>query len=564
MMRIEDAVFVVVDTETTGSSEHDRIIEIGAVKLRGGQILGRFSRLVNPGRAIPYAITRLTGITTSMVFDAPPMEEVMPEFLAFLEGGVFVAHNLSFDWRMLAQEAHRLGLALPSVDTLCTLRLARRVLPGLPSKGLKALCAHFGVPLVQHHRALDDAEATAQVLLHLIQHARATVQIRQLEELIRYQHRTYRRAGAEPRHIQRIREHVLPQIPTSPGVYFFKDGRGNLLYIGKARQLQARVMHYFNGLPAQEERIQRLMRATRSISWKEVPTELDALLLESRLIKQHRPRFNRAQKRYRQYAFLRLGMQDRFPALSLSPVIRYDGAEYFGPFPNRKQAERVLALAQRLYRLRECSLTQLKQGRICPYASMDRCLAPCVSPENAAYDREVARVRAFLTGQVPHVLREVERAMKAAADRLAYEEAHYYKTQLEALNRMLERQRVLAHPVSHLHGLVLHTVQGREVELAGVYAGRPLFTWRGCLPLTAESRETIERRVFHHFGKASACPSGYVTREGVDEIRILAHWMFVHRENILLLRWSEDQSLKAWWEEIAEQLHHQWEEMHVE
>ena len=565
-MRIEDAVFVVVDTETTGSSEHDRIIEIGAVKVQHGTIVERFSHLVNPGRAIPYAISRLTGITTSMVVDAPVMETVLPQFLEFLGEGVLVAHNLSFDWRMLSQEAHRLGTSLPRVETLCTLRLARRVLPSLPSKGLKALCAHFNIPLVRHHRALQDAEATAQVLLRLIQHAKATAHIHSLDQLIRYQHKTYRTAGAEPAHVRRIREAVLPRIPARPGVYFFKDGRGNLLYIGKARQLQARVMNYFNGLPAQEERIQWLVRATRSISWEEVETELDALLLESRLIKQHRPRFNRAQKRYRQYTFLRLSTCEAFPALSLTPVIRHDGAEYFGPFPNRKQAERILALAQRLYRLRKCSLSELRRERLCSYASMNRCLAPCAYPDEAAYSEEVRRVRAFLTGRTPEVLQVVEQAMQEAAACMAYEEAHYYKTQLDMLRRMLERQRVLAHPISHLHGLVMHHGSAGEFELACVYAGRPRWTARIQAPFSGTTREELREQVYRHFQKAREEGSAYVRPEEVDAIRILAHWMFVHRETILFIRWSEDQPLDTWWEEtvIPEIQHYIGDEHYVE
>ena len=136
-MHVSDATFVVTDTETTGlKAEEHRVIEIGAVKVEDGDVVDRFQQLVNPQRSIPGRITKLTGITTGMVFEAPTMEEVMPAYLDFLGDGILTAHNLSFDKGFLEAECERLGRGPLSNETLCTVRLARRLLPGLDSKGL--------------------------------------------------------------------------------------------------------------------------------------------------------------------------------------------------------------------------------------------------------------------------------------------------------------------------------------------------------------------------------------------------------------------------------------------
>jgi len=164
-MTIEDATFVVTDTETTGTkAASNRIIEIGAVKVEAGEITDRFQQLVNPERTIPSRITHLTGITTGMVFDQPTMESVMPQYLDFLEDGILVAHNLPFDLRFLNAECSRLGLDDLSNRTLCSLRLARRLLPGLRSKGLSRLAQFYGINVNGRHRALGDAEATGIIL----------------------------------------------------------------------------------------------------------------------------------------------------------------------------------------------------------------------------------------------------------------------------------------------------------------------------------------------------------------------------------------------------------------
>lgn len=162
--------FVVVDVETTGGSPASghRITEIAAVCVSGGEIRETWSSLVNPERSIPYGISLLTGITDRMVADAPRFGEIVPSLVPFLNERVFVAHNAGFDWSFVSAEMDRAMCMLPVERQLCTVRLARKLLPHLPSRSLGSLADYFGLEIPSRHRALDDAVATARVLLHFI------------------------------------------------------------------------------------------------------------------------------------------------------------------------------------------------------------------------------------------------------------------------------------------------------------------------------------------------------------------------------------------------------------
>jgi DNA polymerase-3 subunit epsilon len=168
---LRQADFVVVDVETTGGSPASghRITEIAAVCVSGGEIRERWSSLVNPERRIPHNITVLTGITHSMVAGAPRFGDIVPSLLPFLNERVFVAHNAGFDWSFVSAEMQRATCLLSAERQLCTVRLARKLLPQLPSRSLGNLADYFGLEITSRHRALDDAVATARVLLHFIE-----------------------------------------------------------------------------------------------------------------------------------------------------------------------------------------------------------------------------------------------------------------------------------------------------------------------------------------------------------------------------------------------------------
>lgn len=171
--RLAELDYAVVDVETTGTSpgEGDRVTEIAVMGVSGGDLVEEYSTLVDPGRPVPPEVTRLTGITDQMLEDAPPFEEVAPEVRRTLEDRIFVAHNASFDWRFVTEEMRRASSLLPVGPRLCTLRLARRALPGLSRRGLDALADHYGVEVSDRHRAAGDARATVTILNRLVEEA---------------------------------------------------------------------------------------------------------------------------------------------------------------------------------------------------------------------------------------------------------------------------------------------------------------------------------------------------------------------------------------------------------
>ena len=246
---LRDTTFVVVDLETTGGranptepdgSDYDAITEIGAVKVRGGAVLGELATLVDPGRSIPPQIVALTGITSAMVYDAPTIDSVLPAFLEFSRGAVLVAHNAGFDIGFLRAAAERCQIAWPRPPVLCTVRLARRVLTRdeAPSVRLAALARLFGAATTPTHRALDDARATVDVLHGLIERV-GNQGVHTYTDLRSYL------PDVTP--AQRRKRFLADRLPHRPGVYLFRGPAAEVLYVGTAVDLRRRVSQYFTG-----------------------------------------------------------------------------------------------------------------------------------------------------------------------------------------------------------------------------------------------------------------------------------------------------------------------------
>jgi DNA polymerase-3 subunit epsilon len=198
---LKDLSFAVVDVETTGGGPGNghRITEVAAVEVRGGTIVDEWHTLVNPGRSIPRVVTTLTGISTGMVRDAPYFEHVAPEVRERLEGRVFVAHNVAFDWRFVSSELAEAGSDVPPVPRLCTVRLSKALVPRLRRRNLDALAGHFGIPVHDRHRAHGDALATARVLIRLLDEAagRGIGDLHALQQHVASRRRRRRRDGAQ-------------------------------------------------------------------------------------------------------------------------------------------------------------------------------------------------------------------------------------------------------------------------------------------------------------------------------------------------------------------------------
>ncbi|WP_051141375.1 DEDD exonuclease domain-containing protein [Salisaeta longa] len=537
-MPLADTTFVVTDTETTGTkTPTDRIIEIGAVKLRGSTIVDRFQQLINPQRSIPRRITRLTGISTGMVVDAPPMDDVLPDFLDFLGDGVFVAHNLPFDERFVNAACSRLGYDPLANEGLCTLRLARRLLPGLRKRGLSRLIDFYGITINGRHRALGDAEATAVVLQRFLSQLAFEHEVDTTKELLAFQHRSYKTVRSAPKHLERLRTEVLPDVPDAPGVYRMTRANGEVLYIGKAKRLARRVRSYFTGIESHTPRRRKLMKHMRRLEWTPTDTELEALLLESRLIKRHKPRYNRAQRRYRSRPFLRLSTEEAFPRLGWERTLHDDAAEYYGPLRNVEQAERIIERIGQQHRLRTCDNDTLRLGQRCLYADMDRCTAPCENDDETRYAHAVANVQAVLTGRDRSILDHLQQRMAQASEQLAFEQAAAFRDDHALFERFLDRQAALQAPVRQQHAVVLYRPPHAEGHtLLLIRHGRFVASLTG-VSNNGSSMQRLTRALTPHFAPDVEAPAG-LSKRAVDEMRLLAHWLYGHREAIHVVRWN--------------------------
>jgi len=554
-MNISDATFVVTDTETTGSkAEKNRVIEIGAVKMNGAEQVDDFQQLINPQRSIPSRITQLTGITTGMVFDAPTIDEVLPAYLDFLGDGVFVAHNVSFDERFVNAELERLGRSPLENETLCTVRLARRLLPGLNSKGLTRLAQFYGINVNGRHRALGDAEATAICLKRFINQLEFEHQIETLDEMLAFQHRRYQKVRQVPSHIKKLRDNVLPDVPDAPGVYFFRSSGGKLLYVGKAKSLNDRVRSYFNAVESHSGKTRKMVQKVRSVDWQTTPTELEALLLESRLIKEKKPSYNRAQRYYRRRPFIRLDVSERFPSVSWERSLADDGAEYYGPLRNGDQADLVVELIGRFFQLRECDDDRLAQGERCLYADMDRCTAPCETDDADRYAEVVDDVREFLTGRDEEVLIQLRDRMKQASDQLDFEKAAQYRDWYRQLERMLEKQERVAAPVLQHNAALIHP-RDDTVHVLFVRFGQFVESVEVHRPPTDADLGALCDQARAIFDPEEERPAE-LSRRQVDEIRLLSHWMYAKRRTLRKVSWetnvTTDAFVRAIESEIAE------------
>lgn len=294
---VEDATYVVFDLETTGlSASSSSICEIGAVRVRGLELEERFETLVNPRRPLPAPVAALTGIDPGALRGAPPVELAVRRFLDFAGDAVLVAHNARFDMAFLDREVERLTGRRPAAPVVDTLWLARRLLAGRLSRvGLASLSHFFGTAVRPSHRALPDAEATAEILLSLIGLAqeRGTSTVAELVDLAAP--RARRLAG---------KRSLVAAAPPKPGVYLFRDRNEQVLYVGRARDLRARLRSYFR-TERQRPAVEAALGALERVEWRVLGSELEAGLEELRLLRELRPPANARSARPDRYVYLR-------------------------------------------------------------------------------------------------------------------------------------------------------------------------------------------------------------------------------------------------------------------
>ena len=524
---LADVAFTVVDLETTGATPgFSRITEIGAVRLEGGCEVATFSALVNPGVPIPEMITGITGIDDATVADAPPIGVVLPRFVDFAAHSVLVAHNAQFDLGFLDYELGRLERRTFSRPALDTLRLARKLCPQQRCS-LSALSYRFDTRVKPVHRALQDAQATAELLLLFLSWLQEQG-MSTLEEVARF---------CEPGARRNYHKITLTEkLPATPGVYVMRDRQGAALYIGKAENLRRRTRDHF--LQRQAYRARQALELLEGFEVVETGSEFGALLLEQRLIRKQRPPFNSHGTRVPGYSYVKLSAE-QYPRLYATPNLRDDGSYYAGPFRKASLARRLVECLTGAYPLRTCTHLRgagdapsgSRARHACPRAGTGACLAPCRRPLNGEYAGVVAEVRRVLEGHGEALDERLQQRQAGMVQALAFEQAARLQRQRETLERALRAVRRLRAAQAHDAVLVYPARRRGWAAVWGVRGGR-----------IAVERE-VGRGVF---GEEAACGLlaelaaadplvAPLPAAGIDEMLLVHSWLNANRESVNVL-----------------------------
>lgn len=372
-------MYAIVDIETTGGyASNHRITEIAVYYHDGLQITNSFHTLVNPGRNIPYYITGLTGITSEMVLGAPTFKDIADDLHKKLEGKVFVAHNAHFDYSFLKKEFEQAGIQWQS-RKLCTVRLSRKIIPGLRSYSLGSLAESLGIQITNRHRAGGDASATAKIFDELLQRDRDNHILKALKK-----------NSGETILPPNLSKEEFDKLPAKCGVYYFHDSRGNVIYVGKAINIKKRIAGHFTG-DAREWSRSRIRNEIHHISYELTGNELIALILESQEIRKHWPKYNRAQK-HRSEEWGVYDYEDRNGFLRFSVNLVTRGSHPLIRFSSKGDAWNFLWQKVREHELcPKLSGLQLAKG-LCFEYQTGSCKGACMGLETVkAYNRKVER-----------------------------------------------------------------------------------------------------------------------------------------------------------------------------
>ena len=435
---LSQVTFCVVDLETTGSSSAaGGITEIGAVKYRGGEEVSRFSTLINPGQPIPAHIVMLTGISSSMVADAPRIEDVLEVFLDFVQGTVLVAHNARFDVGFLNAALERHGYDPLSNAVVDTVTLARRLVRSeVPNCKLSTLAAHFNFPHQPVHRAMDDVLATGDLLHYLIERA-AAFGVFDIEDLVAL--------PSLSSHPESQKLKMTEDLPRGPGVYLFLDMAGDVLYVGKATNVRARVRSYFS-IGESRKKVGSLLKLVHSIQCIATPDAVTAEVFELRIIRRLRPRYNYVGTRSEKYCYVRLTTDEEWPRLVITKTPSSKGIT-LGPMTTKGMARDVVDAIESVVPLRRCTV---RMGRnyvapadapVCSAARLGLAECPCSgSADASSYGAIVDTVVRTLKGDAQEVVALLTDRMTSHSQNQRFEEAAFVRDRIDSLNRALQRQ----------------------------------------------------------------------------------------------------------------------------
>ncbi len=519
--------FVAIDVETTGlKPPGHRVIEIGLVRFVAGEQDAVFGSLCNPGQRVPAFITKLTGIRNEDVEDAPEFSHIAPEVIEFIGDDLLIGHNVGFDIRFINAELHRAGHPRLINDTLDTMLVAKRLIPGIRRLSLDKVATAVGLSSRDVHRAVGDADLTGRALVNLSKVA-SDQGMSSLKELRGGLLRNDQPKDGVGRADALMDRAMLADIPSSPGVYVMRDETGRVIYVGKSKNLRDRVRSYFSQPLGYTRKMDGLAESVRSIRCEETGTELEALLLEAQLIRRYQPRFNRALRSHEQYPYIKVDVVSAWPRVTMCANPKDDGALYFGPYRSRSSAKKAVELLTELYPLRTCPRSfrsAASYGNPCIRHDLHKCPGPCVGKaDREAYREMVHEIVDFLEGNDHTLLERIHSSLEVAAEAQEFETARRLRNAIQTLEGISGEWRglrglasrgdfALALPVAHAgHCKVLLVANGR--------------IWSEVAIEREEISAQTLRRLDLAWNRREMARIGPVDRHNVDEHAILYRWI---------------------------------------
>ncbi len=538
--------YVVVDVETTGlKPRQHRVIDVALIRVSAGTDPLIWTSLIDPGRRIPDYIRKLTGIDDAMVRGAPEFRSVGPTIQDIMGDLPVVGHNVEFDLGFLNAELARCGLPRLVNVAIDTLPLADDLLPGARRLGLQDVVRELGLPAGRAHRALSDAEMTLAVYHSLLGKAveRGWDTIDDLLQVTKRRRR--RRSPGRPvgRGRSLLDESHLADIPHAPGVYIMRDADDRVLYIGKAKDLRKRVASYYSQPLGYTRKMDGLLESLASIETTVVGSELEALMLESQLIRRYRPRFNTVHRNAEQYSYIKVDTVNLWPTVTMAKDRGDDAAHYFGPFRSTRSAREAVQLINDTLPLRTCKRSfkdKRSLGSPCIELSLKRCCGPCMGiADSEAYRGYVNLVLAFLGGNGDALLPLLHRRLAGTVESQDYEKAAQLRDQISKVTNLVLDQARINQAASHGHAvLVLPGPEPSTSELMYLVRGR---RWAQFAVDSSRSISDLVSSLEASRARAEAVSGSLqLDHHSIDETALLARWIQRSPDHQALIPWSPE------------------------
>lgn len=504
---LSEVTFCIIDLETTGGSpSDDAITEIGALKVKCGEVVGTFHTLVNPGRPVPAFIRLLTGIDDELLIEAPPIEAALPNLVEFVRDSVLVAHNARFDMGFIGACLKRLSYPPLANRVIDTALLARKVLAGeVPNNRLSTLADHLRCAHRPTHRAFEDVLATTDLLHHLFERV-AGFGITTLEDLLGIS------ASRLDGTFQKIE--MCDALPSGIGVYRFIGNTGKTLYIGKATDLRTRVRSYFYG--DSRRRIRNLLREAVRVDAQRFPTLIEAEVAELRAIENERPPYNRSNKQSRAW-YVRISASERNAKIAPSRTPKDDGALYLGPVGSMKLARAVVDALRDAAAIHRCAEPRRCSG--CAFSDMSR----CCGTDRELHAARVKELAHWLAQDPEKVLGALHQRMRSLSSQRRFEEAAEHRDRASLLERLL-RKSLRVRSLIEAGDLFIETDR------------RALLIRQGQLAAATDSRSDRSEAIAELESQAVCEPvSSFFTTPVVREASLILGWLARSKEPLALV-----------------------------